>query len=218
MLANTNPDISQLPSPTLPFGKGQSLDDTHLWQNVKKDNELAFSILYKKYTQRLYNYGMHYCHDRDIVMDSLQELFAAIWTKRKNLAVVHSVSAYLFKSFRRLLMKKLTWRKRFMLSLETKHELCFEIVLPAQQLIEDDETMMLQRENIKRCIKGLTKRQREAIFLKFYNNLDYSDIASVMDLQVDSVYNIISKAIDSLRQQLKNGVSVFVAAILPILQ
>jgi RNA polymerase sigma factor (sigma-70 family) len=211
MLAKTNPDISHLPSPTLPFGKGQSLDDTHLWQNVKKDNELAFSILYKKYTQRLYNYGMHNCHDRDMVMDCLQELFASIWIKRKSLAVVHSVSAYLFKSFRRLLMKKLTWRKRFMLSLEAKHELCFEIVLPVEQLIEDNETLIQQSENINRCVSGLSKRQREAIFLKFYNNLDYSDIASIMDLQVDSVYNIISKAIDSLRQQLKNGISFLVA-------
>ncbi|MBA4054304.1 MAG: hypothetical protein C0490_06300 [Marivirga sp.] len=214
MLAKTHPDISQRSIPTLPFGKGQSLDDTHLWQNVKKDNVLAFSILYKKYTQRLYNYGMHNCHDRDLVMDSLQELFASIWTKRKNLSVVHSVSAYLFKSFRRLLMKKLTWRKRFMLSLEPKHESCFDIVLPADQLIENDEMLLQQRENIKRCIKGLSKRQREAIFLKFYNDLNYSDIASIMDLQVDSVYNIISKAIESLRQQLKNGISMLVAAFL----
>jgi RNA polymerase sigma factor (sigma-70 family) len=214
MLANTHPDISQLPSTAVPFGKGQSLDDTNLWLNVKKDNELAFSILYKKYTQRLYNYGMHYCHDRDLVMDCLQELFASIWTKRKNLSTVHSVSAYLFKAFRRLLMKKLTWRKRFMLSLEPKHELCFDIVLPTEQLIENEETSVRRQQNIVRCIKNLSKRQREAIFLKFYNNLNYSDIASIMDLQVDSVYNIISKAIESLRQQLKSSISMLITVFL----
>lgn len=217
MLTKIHQHISQLTLPALPFEKGQSLDDIRLWQNVRKDNELAFSILYKKYTQRLYNYGMHNYHDRDLVMDCLQELFTSIWTKRKNLSVLHSVSAYLFKSFRTLLVKKLTWRRRFMLSLEPKHELCFDIVLSIEQLIENDETAALRRENIRRCIKGLSKRQREAIFLKFYNDLNYSDIASIMDLQVDSVYNIISKAIESLRLQLKNSVYMFISSFLLIL-
>ena len=65
----------------------------------RRDNELAFSIIYKKYTQRLYNYGMHCCHDHDLVMDCLQELFVSIWDKRKHLPTVHSVGSYLFKSF-----------------------------------------------------------------------------------------------------------------------
>jgi len=108
MLAESPQKISQRSLPQLPFGKGESLDDAHLWQNVKKGNELAFSILYKKYTQRLYNYGVHSTRDHNLVMDCLQELFVSIWDKRSNLSAVHSVSSYLFKSFRRLLMKKLT--------------------------------------------------------------------------------------------------------------
>lgn len=217
MLAETHSDISQRAHRHLPLNKGQSLDDTHVWQNVKKDNELAFSILYKKYTPRLYNYGMHSCRDHDLVMDCLQELFASIWDKRKNLSVVHSVSSYLFKSFRRLLMKKLTWRKRFLLSMETLQERCFEISLPLESTIEKDELDLERTEKLKRCVSGLTKRQREAIFLKFYNDLNYADIASIMELQVDSVYNIISKAIDCLRQQLKNTIVLLWAAFLSFL-
>lgn len=205
MLAETHSNISQRTDANLPLGRGQSLDDTHVWQNVKKDNQLAFSILYKKYTPRLYNYGMHYCHDHDLVMDCLQELFASIWDKRKNLSVVHSVSSYLFKSFRRLLMKKLTWRRRFLLSIETQPH-AFEITLPVEHFIIKSEMETERIEKLNHCVSGLTKRQREAIFLKFHNNLNYSDIASIMDLQVDSVYNIIAKAIDCLRQQLKNAI------------
>jgi len=203
MLAESPPNISQRNDPKLPFRKGDSLDDVHLWQNIKRDNELAFSIIYKKYTQRLYNYGMHCCHDHDMVMDSLQELFVSIWEKRNNLTTVHSVSSYLFKSFRCLLMKKLSWRKRFMQSIDVNQEKYFEISLPADALIEIGEHQQEQTEKLHRSLLALTKRQREAIFLKFYNDLSYSDIASIMDLQVDSVYNIISKAVDALRHQLK---------------
>ncbi|HTE32212.1 MAG TPA: sigma-70 family RNA polymerase sigma factor [Chryseolinea sp.] len=181
----------------------QSLDDAHLWLNVSKDNELAFSILYKKYTQRLYNYGMHNCHDRDLVVDCLQELFTSLWSKRKSLSVVQSVNAYLFKSFRCLLVKKITWRKRFLLSLDASHEKSFGITLPVEDVMEIDENEKDRNARLTVCIKALTKRQREAVFLKFYNDLTYSDIATIMELQIDSVYNIISKALESLRQQLK---------------
>lgn len=203
MLAESPPNVSQLKDAQLPFRKGDGLDDVHLWQNVKRDNELAFSILYRRYTQRLYNYGMHSCHDHDLVMDCLQELFVSIWDKRKDLTTVHSVSSYLFKSFRRLVMKKLSWRKRFLQTLDANQEYYFEITLPVEAIIEDGEDQREQSEKLHRSLITLTRRQREAIFLKFYNDLSYSDIASIMELQVDSVYNIISKAIDSLRHKLK---------------
>ncbi len=203
MLAETHQHISPKPQQCLPLGKEQSLDDIHLWQNVRRNNELAFSVLYRKYTKRLYNYGMHSCHDHDLVMDCLQELFSSIWEKRTNLSVVHSVSSYLFKSFRRLMTKKLNWRKRFLLSIESQPERAFEIILPVETLIESSEHEIAQNEKLKKCLSKLTKRQREAVFLKFYNDLNYSDIASILEIQVDSVYNIISKAIECLRQNLK---------------
>ena len=218
MLAESRPNISHRHDHQLPLRKADSLDDVHLWQNVKRDNELAFSVLYKKYTQRLYNYGIHSCQDHDLVMDCLQELFVSIWDKRKNLTTVHSVSSYLFKSFRHLLMKKLSWRRRFLHTIDANQEKCFEIILSAEALIEKGEDQEEQSEKMRRCLVTLTKRQREAIFLRFYNDLSYSDIASIMELQVDSVYNIISKAIDSLRQKLKAFGVAGLSTILFILQ
>ena len=114
-------------------------------------------------------------------------------------------------------MKKLSWRKRFLQSLDLNQEKYFEITLPAEALIEAGELQAEQSEKLRRSLVALTKRQREAIFLKFYNDLSYSDIASIMDLQVDSVYNIISKAIESLRQKLSNAIIALLMAILVIL-
>jgi RNA polymerase sigma factor (sigma-70 family) len=100
-------------------------------------------------------------------------------------------------------MKKVSWRKRFLQSIDVNQEKYFEIVLPVEALIEIGEHQKEQSEKLQQSLVTLSKRQREAIFLKFYNDLSYSDIASIMDLQVDSVYNIISKAIESLRHKLK---------------
>lgn len=184
-------------------GKEQLFDERHLWQNIKCNNQLAFSVLYNRYTERLYNYGMHQCHDRELVTDCLQELFTSIWMKRNELSDVVSVKSYLFKSFRNLILKKLNWRKKFLLSIDVSDARSFEITLPVEQMIELDELEAERNTKIKKCILGLTKRQREAVFLKFYNDLNYTEIATIMELQIDSVYNIMSRALDVVRHQLK---------------
>jgi RNA polymerase sigma factor (sigma-70 family) len=55
----------------------------------------------------------------------------------------------------------------------------------------------------------LTKRQQEAIYLKFYSNLSYKEVAAIMSISVDSIYNLISKAIDSLQHEIKVPVQKF---------
>lgn len=202
MFANKLSDIAEKVLISNPAFQEHGPNDKYLWQSIKEDNELAFSILYKRYTKLLYNYGMHSCRDRDLVMDCLQEIFTSLWDRRTKLSEVYAVNAYLFKSFRRLLMKKLTWRKRFSLSLDDRQNTFFEIIVPVENTMEQDEEDLMRAARLKRCMNTLTKRQREALFLKFYNNLSYSDIASIMDLQVDSVYNVVSKAIDSLRHSM----------------
>jgi RNA polymerase sigma factor (sigma-70 family) len=145
---------------------------------------------------------MHNCHDRDIALDCLQELFASIWGKRQGLSDVYAVNTYLFKSFRRLMVKKLVWRKRFFNPLETNKESSFGFILPIESTIEQDETDAEWRIKLNRSLNALTKRQREALFLRFYNNLPYADIAVIMDIHVDSAYNLISKSIDVLRTRM----------------
>jgi RNA polymerase sigma factor (sigma-70 family) len=179
------------------------VEDRTLWQRFKNGNDLAFSLLYKKYVQRLYNYGMHTCHDRDLVLDCLQDLFGRLWDKRDHIAEVEAVNFYLFKSFRRLLLNKLVQnRKRSLLTLNSEFP-GFEFHSSLEDAIILEEATAQQVGQLKRAIETLTKRQREAIFLKFFNDLSYQDVAAVMEMNVASVYNVMTKAIDSLRKALK---------------
>ncbi len=183
-----------------------SVHDENLWANLKIGNELAFSMLYKRYVNRLFNYGMHSCKDRDLVKDCLQELFARLWAKRETLGVAGSVNYYLFKSFRRLLIAKLIANRKFSLPFRGEPTSVFEFIPPTEDSIMEDEAKSHQLAMLKNSINSLTKRQREAIFLKFFNDLSYHEISSIMELRVDSVYNLISKSIDVLRVKLKGSV------------
>jgi RNA polymerase sigma factor (sigma-70 family) len=183
-----------------------SLDDEVLWANLKAGNELAFTVLYKRYVNRLFNYGMHSCKDSDLVKDCLQELFVRLWSKRETLGVAGSVNYYLFKSFRRLLIGKLIANRKFSLPFQGVPASIFEFISPIEDSIIEGEAKKRQQEILKASINTLSKRQREAIFLKFFNELSYHEVSSIMELRVDSVYNLISKSLDVLRVKLKETV------------
>ena len=188
--------------------KDQSLDDSTLWLSFKKGNDLAFSILYNKYVQRLYSYGMHSCRDKDLVLDCLQELFTLLWDRREKLSEVTCVNYYLFKSFRRLLMNRLTVGRKFLISLSDRDSYGFNFSPSQEDALIEEEWETERNKKVRNSLHSLTKRQREAIYLKFFNQLSYHEVAAIMDLHVDSVYNLISKSIDLLRKKLK-GDAVF---------
>ena len=184
--------------------KDQTLDDSTLWLNFKKGNDLAFSILYNKYVHRLYNYGMHSCRDKDLVLDCLQELFTQLWDRRERLSEVTCVNYYLFKSFRRLLMNRLSVGRKFLISLSDKDSYGFHFAPSQEDALIEEEWEIERNKKVRNSLHSLTKRQREAVFLKFFNQLSYHEVAAIMDLHVDSVYNLISKSIDVLRKNLKD--------------
>jgi RNA polymerase sigma factor (sigma-70 family) len=196
--------------------KDQSLDDSTLWLNFKKGNDLAYSILYNKYVHRLYNYGMHSCRNKELVMDCLQELFTLLWDRRERLGEVSRVNYYLFKSFRRLLMNRLSIGKKFLISLNERDSYAFDFTPSTEDALIEEEWETERNKKLRNSLNGLTKRQREAIFLKFFSQLSYHEVAAIMNLHVDSVYNLISKSIDILRKRLKaDAIFLFALSCIP---
>ena len=180
---------------------GGSFSDETLWGSFKTGNELALSILYKKHVQRLYDYGMHSFRDHDLVVDCLQELFLRLWNKRETLATVQAVKPYLFKAFRRILIHQFAEQRKK--SAITNSALAFEFLPSVESTLIEDELKSEQIGRLRQCVKSLSKGQREVIYLKFFSGLSYPEIAEITEMQVDSVYNLVSKTIDLLRKKLQ---------------
>ena len=70
-----------------------------------------------------------------------------------------------------------------------------EIIL--REISEQKSKMLLL------ALNELTPRQKEAIYLRFTKELDYTPIAGIMDISVEACRNLISKAISILRQKIK---------------
>ena len=66
----------------------------------------------------------------------------------------------------------------------------------------ETESHQQQQKHLLKAIHQLPKRQREIVYLFYYNNLSYKEIASVMSLEVKTVYNQIYTALETLKKHL----------------
>ena len=180
----------------------QLVNDQLLWQSIRGGNQLAFSSLYRKYVNALYNYGMHILADHDCVVDTIQEVFINIWTRREFMADVSKVQYYVFKSFRNLYFQRINKENKLVHQVDFLEYSDFKVDSFEQELITiqgNDQRI----KSLQNAVNDLTKRQKEAVILRFYNELSFQEVGSLMGISVDSVHNLLSKAITVLRKNIK---------------
>jgi RNA polymerase sigma factor (sigma-70 family) len=182
--------------------ENQDIPNTILWQKFKEGDENAFNALLHQYYSLLLRYGVHIVLDKQMVKDCLHDFFVDIWTKRADLGDVKMLKAYLFVSFRRRLLREKSKNQRLRFVDETPNDYNFDVVFDIQSEIIEQETKQEIHKKLKYHIDLLTKRQREAIYLRFYQNLDYPQVAAIMEISHPASVNLVYTAIKALRQQL----------------
>jgi DNA-directed RNA polymerase specialized sigma24 family protein len=91
--------------------KGKS--DEAIWRAFQQNHEGAFSFIYDKYFETLYNYGCQVTRDTGVVEDLLQEFFVSLRVSKQKTSEVSCIKAYLLKSFRRKVIRHLKKKKIF---------------------------------------------------------------------------------------------------------
>lgn len=179
--------------------KDSQADDKTLWRSLSKGNTLAFSSLYNRYANPLFNYGMNICYDREVVKDCIQELFTWLWTRRNSLTDVDSVKYYLFKSFRNSLVKSINKSRKFTDEPEDKF---LESDLSVEEKIIEADVSVLNESIVKSALGKVSKRQREILILRFFNGMDYTQISSMMGISVASAHNLLSKSLKLMKSKI----------------
>jgi len=180
----------------------QFREDVLLWDSLRKGNDIAFSTLYKKYVQSLFNYGMHIHPNRDLIKDCIQELFIKFWEKRESLGSIEKVSFYLFRSFKNLLFHKIEiFSKKSSLTQDLIDQMAPEP--PVENFYINSEMVDQRIIRLKQAVLLLTDRQREVILLRFFQGFEAEEIAEIMNLSIPGVHNLLSLTIKSLREKIK---------------
>lgn len=171
-----------------------------LWQGFKEGNRQAFDALLRQYYPLLLNYGLRLVSNKLLVEDCLQDLFIDLWNKRAGLGIPQNLNAYLLSSFRRRLFREKDKNNRRGFKSEPLEDYNFEVQFDIETHLIEREDENRTYEKLKQHIDSLTKRQKEAIYLRFYQELDYTDIAQIMAINQHSAINLVYDALKLLRK------------------
>ena len=169
-------------------------DEKALWNAIQKGNHQSFHLFYMEYSDFLYNYGRKMCRDSEIVKDSIQNVFKIIWEKKESIVIKNSLKHYVFTIFRRELFQKIQHQKSLNHQLT---EIDFELSIESKIILE--ETQQQLRKNLDKAINSLSHRQKEILFLRYYENMSYTEISELMSLNKNSMYKLLSAAIQRLK-------------------
>ncbi|WP_316748818.1 sigma-70 family RNA polymerase sigma factor [Pedobacter gandavensis] len=175
-----------------------------LWLRIKDGEEQALFTLYKTLYSPLYNYGFLVCKERETVEDAINQIFLEIWDSRSNLKPVSNVKSYLFTYIRRKINKEKIIESKKVLPVLAFYE---------QSIVDCIEELQLEEEMKQRIFKAIDKlsvRQKELIMLRYYENLNYDEIAERTGMATQTAYNNMHQALRFLKDDLKVPVYIIV--------
>ena len=179
----------------------KSIVSEPLWKSLKSGETSSFEEIFKIYYRPLFNYGMRLNHDEDEVKDCIQNLFLTIWERKEHLGESDSIRNYLLASLRRLIIKRMNAAKNTFIPIDFEN-ITFHADLSAEAKIIQEQTSLDSIDILQNAISKLPHRQKEALFLRFYSDQSFADIATVMNISTRAVYKLIYKALDSLNEDL----------------
>ena len=177
--------------------------DAALWDDFLAGNRHAYAHMYERYARTLYNYGYKIAQNQQLTEDCLQDLFLSILETRDRLGRTDSIKFYLMRSLRRDIVRRLQAEQRFNPdpdALDFQVEFHYEPTWLDAQISAEQSTALLAELN------ALPPRQKEALFLKYFDNLSYEEIAGVMNIEQASAYKVIYKGIAALQKRVVSGV------------
>lgn len=177
-----------------------------LWKNFKDGDIASLGILFEIHYRELYYYGNKITASSELVKDVIQDLFIGVWERRDKMAAVENIKAYLLISLRRELIRRVSKDRQE----NSKGRLIStQFSFSPEDFVISAEQSKEQTRILSKSMESLTDRQREVILLRFFHGLEFSDISQVLDLNIQSVRNLLFRALDKIRNDLSNkGVNV----------
>lgn len=179
--------------------------------NEEKNN--SFSSLYKIYVNDLLSYGISLGVEEQTCRDAIHDIFYKLYIEKNKLKTVRNYSAYLFTSYRNHLLNIVN--KHSKISDISVEDLPFTTEVTILDTIVSEEETAKLKKTVEQLLNELTPRQREAIYLRYMQQMEYDEVATLLNMNANSVRRLVSRAMDVMRDTAsKSGIPVFVLILL----
>lgn len=177
------------------------MSDMQLWDALRKGDKSALETIYRQEVGALFHYGRRIIDDEALVEDVIQDLFIGLWRRRDGLGPTDSIRRYLFVALRRDLIRRNTRLRRITGELDDAGQEEQAVSAIDMEMIRE-ESQALRSARLQEAMAKLSKRQREVLYLKYFQEMDYRAIAEVIGINYQSVRNVASAGLHALRKLL----------------
>lgn len=172
--------------------------DLNLWDELRQGNQSSLNTIYTEHQQALFRYGMRMLNDTEAVSDCLHDLFVKLWVRRDRLSSTNNIRFYLISALRNEIINYSRQEKRFEGD-NVSDAAYFDLEFSAESVMIKKEADLSNARIVADAMNKLTARQKEIIYLKYFEELEYEQIAEIMDITVKGAYKLSARALESLR-------------------
>jgi RNA polymerase sigma-70 factor (ECF subfamily) len=191
----------------------EARSDADVMLRVKTGDEAAFAFLVQKYRRPIIGFLYRMCHNPSTAEELAQEVFLRVYRSRETYEASAKFTTWLYRIATNLAVNY---------ARDTRHErpeVTLRLDEPDQETgttpdLADEsltaEEQLVQRERlaaIRRRVNALPERQRLAVVMHKYQQMDYRQIADVLKLSESATKSLLFRAYETLREQLKEFVS-----------
>ena len=183
--------------------------DVQLMLGVKAGDDTSFELLLQRYRRPLIHFLYRMVRDSASAEDLAQEVFLRVYRARREYAPNAKFTTWLFRIATNLALNAIRDGRHRQLDVsidrpveygEEEHplmEVRDKAPVIEQQLIERDRAAM-----IRQAVDALPEKQRAAVLLHKYVDLDYSEIARILDCSESALKSLLFRAYEALRVEL----------------
>lgn len=174
---------------------------SNIFVKLQKGDEEAFSFFYKFFINDMYAYGKSLGVEDDYVMDAIQDVFLKIFFNKPRFNSVAHFKFFLLKSLKNKLYDFFRY-KPFSNTTDIQHD-TFNFSIKTtilDEIIEDEDRVVIQQK-IEKLLNSLSPLQKEAVYLRYIQELEYAQISEMMGRNETSIRKLVSQAINKIRKE-----------------
>src|SRR5580704_8201254 len=181
--------------------------DVQLMLDVKAGDDQSFELLLRKYRTPLVNFLYRMVRDTAVAEDLAQEVFLRVYRARQEYAPSAKFTTWMFRIATNLALNSIrdNRHRKMETSIDAPvdDEESAPRELPAREMRIDEHMVERDRsEFIRRAITSLPEKQRVAVLLHKYEEMDYGEIAGILDCSESALKSLLFRAYETLRVQL----------------
>ncbi len=180
------------------------MTDSQLIREIKDGNVELYSVLIERYEKKIlaFIYNMLKSARLEAITEDLcQETFYKAYRSLNTFREVEAAfSTWLYTIARNTVLSELRKQKAINVSLD---DYSYDLKAPSETAPENTILRNEKVRMVREAINKLPEKQRSALILREYNQLDYQEIAAILGQTVSSVKSLLFRARASVRNHLE---------------